>query len=184
VQPDIDDEENHENTGVNHENTGVGNNNIETTGVGAETTGVDNNPPAGETILPTVETIEEDVEDGMDTRYDERSGQHNLRPRKRPNDKYINAIRPQDHSQLHSTLEHYVMTQHSVKKGLRLFGDAGKDAVYSEMQQLHEMEAIEPKRLNMLTREEKRASLHYLMFLKQKRCGRSKGRGCADGRKQ
>jgi hypothetical protein len=156
----------------------------ETTGVGAETTGVDDNPPAGGTILPTVETIEEDVEDGMDTRYGERLGRHNLRPRKRPNGKYLNAIRPQDHSQLHATLEHYVMTQHSVKKGLRLFGDAGKDAVYSEMQQLHEMEAIEPKSSDMLTHEEKRASLHYLMFLKQKRCGRIKGRGCADGRKQ
>jgi hypothetical protein len=63
------------------------------------------------------------------------------------------------------------MMQHSVKKGLRLFGDAGNDAVYSEMQQLHEMEAIEPKRSDMLTHEENRASLHYLMFLKQKRCG-------------
>jgi phage terminase large subunit GpA-like protein len=76
------------------------------------------------------------------------------------------------------------MTQHSVKKGLRLFGEAGKEAVYSGMQQLHEMEVIEPKMANMLTHEEKRASLHYLMFLKQKRCGRIKGRGCADGRKQ
>jgi hypothetical protein len=71
-----------------------------------------------------------------------------------------------------------------VKKGLRLFGDAGKEAVFSEMQQLHEMEVIEPKIANMLTRQEKQASLHYLMFLKQKRCGRIKGRGCADGRKQ
>jgi hypothetical protein len=76
------------------------------------------------------------------------------------------------------------MTQHSVKKGLRLFGDAGKEAVFSEMQQLHKMEVIEPKMANMLTRQEKQVSLHYLMFLKQKRCGRIKGRGCADGRKQ
>jgi hypothetical protein len=52
------------------------------------------------------------------------------------------------------------------------------------MQQLHEMEAMEPKMSNMLTRKEKRVSSHYLMFLKQKRCGRIKGRGCADGRKQ
>jgi hypothetical protein len=76
------------------------------------------------------------------------------------------------------------MTQHSMKKGLQLFCDAGKDAVYSEMQQLHKIEAIEPKMSNMLTREEKQASLHYLMFLKQKRCGRIKGCGCADRRKQ
>ena len=36
----------------------------------------------------------------------------------------------------------------------------------------------------MLTREEKRDSLQYLMFLKKKQCGRIKGQGCADRRKQ
>jgi hypothetical protein len=36
----------------------------------------------------------------------------------------------------------------------------------------------------MLTREEKKQSLEYLMFLKKKRYGRIKGRGCADGCKQ
>ena len=35
-----------------------------------------------------------------------------------------------------------------------------------------------------LTRTQKHAALQYLMFLKQKRCGKVKGRGCADGRKQ
>ena len=32
--------------------------------------------------------------------------------------------------------------------------------------------------------EQKKAALRYLMFLKMKRCGRIKGLGCADGRKQ
>ena len=40
------------------------------------------------------------------------------------------------------------------------------------------------KQSQELTREQKRAALRYLMFLKQKRCGKIKGRGCADGRKQ
>ena len=35
-----------------------------------------------------------------------------------------------------------------------------------------------------LTKDQKRASLRYLMFLTKKRCGRIKARGCADGRKQ
>jgi hypothetical protein len=76
------------------------------------------------------------------------------------------------------------MTKHSVKKGLRLFGEAGKEAVFSEIQQLHQIEVIEPKMANMLTHEEKRASLHYLMFLKQKHCRRIKGGDCAGGRKK
>jgi hypothetical protein len=35
-----------------------------------------------------------------------------------------------------------------------------------------------------LTPKEQQEALAYLMFLKQKRCGKVKGRGCADGRKQ
>jgi hypothetical protein len=122
---------------------------------------------------PDTKANDEDVKRDMDTRYGERSGRHDLRPRRKPTDKYNTA-----------TLEHFAMTQYSVKKGLRLFGEAGKEAVYSEMLQLHEMDVVEPKKANMLTREEKSKALNYLMFLKQKRCGRIKGRGCADGRKQ
>eukprot|EP00957_Ditylum_brightwellii_P046792 3551275-Ditylum_brightwellii.AAC.1 len=35
-----------------------------------------------------------------------------------------------------------------------------------------------------LTRDQKISALRYLMFLKEKRFGEVKGRGCADGRKQ
>ena len=37
---------------------------------------------------------------------------------------------------------------------------------------------------SILTRDQKRASLRYLMFLTKKRCGGIKARGCAGGRKQ
>jgi hypothetical protein len=73
------------------------------------------------------------------------------------------------------------MTQHSMKKGIELYGEKGVEAVLKELKQLHDREVMIPREL---TREEKRASLQYLMFLKQKRCGKIKGRGCADGRKQ
>jgi hypothetical protein len=36
----------------------------------------------------------------------------------------------------------------------------------------------------MLSKEDKRKTLNYLMFLKEKRTGIIKGRGCVDGRKQ
>jgi hypothetical protein len=35
-----------------------------------------------------------------------------------------------------------------------------------------------------LTPEQRRDALGYVMFLERKRCGKVKGRGCADGRKQ
>ena len=71
-----------------------------------------------------------------------------------------------------------------MKKGIKEFGEAGVEAVLKELQQLHDRKVLEPRQPETMTREEKRAALHYLMFLTKKRCGRIKGRGCADGRKQ
>ena len=77
------------------------------------------------------------------------------------------------------------MTQLNMNKGIKEFGDAGVDAVLSKLQQLYNRKKVlEPVTASELTREEKRAALHFLMFLKKKRNGRIKeGRGCADGRK-
>ena len=109
----------------------------------------------------------------MDQRYGIRTHAHNLRARK-----------PRDYSHMHATLEETVMTQHSMKRGLKEFGDAGVEAVLKELQQLHDRKVLEPKNANHLTDDERRAALQYLMFLKKKRNGTIKGRGCADGRKQ
>ena len=73
------------------------------------------------------------------------------------------------------------MTQHAMKKGLELFGEAGVEVVLTEMKQLHDHNVMEPKFANKLFCEERHAALLYLMFLKKKCCGRVKGCGCADG---
>ena len=52
------------------------------------------------------------------------------------------------------------------------------------MKQLHNRNVCEPVHVNCVTSEQKIKALGYLMFLKQKQCGRIKGRGCADGQKQ
>jgi hypothetical protein len=96
----------------------------------------------------------------------------------------IEPQRPRDYKHPHADLAHIVMTQMSMKKGIREFGDAGVDAVLAELQQLHDRKVLEPQSAKKMTRDEKRAALNYLMFLKKKRSGRIKGRGCADGRKQ
>jgi hypothetical protein len=76
------------------------------------------------------------------------------------------------------------MTQHSMKKGIKVFGPPGVDAVLKELKQLHDHTVIAPKDAAKLSREDKQASLQYLMFLKKKQTGVIKARGCADGRKQ
>jgi hypothetical protein len=59
-----------------------------------------------------------------------------------------------DYGHLHTTLEHTVMTQHSVKKGLQVFGKAGIEAVLQEIKQIHYRHVIEPIKPNSLTHKE------------------------------
>ena len=71
-----------------------------------------------------------------------------------------------------------------MKRGLKVFGLDGVKAVGTEMKQLHDLTAVKPKNAKELTSQERREVLAYLMFLKRKKTGQVKGRGCADGRKQ
>jgi hypothetical protein len=96
----------------------------------------------------------------MDARYGARSGHYGLRPR-----------RPRDHSHLHTIIGETVMTQHSLKRGIKVFGNAGVEAVLKELQQLHDRKVLEPKNAATLTQDKKRAAQQCLMFLKQKRNG-------------
>jgi hypothetical protein len=48
-------------------------------------------------------------------------------------------------------LQHVMMTQFWIKKGLEDFGEAGADALISKMQQLHNREVIKPNAAHMLT---------------------------------
>ena len=74
--------------------------------------------------------------------------------------------------------------QMSLRAGLRTFGKDGEVAVEKEMRQLHDRGVMIPVHKKDLTPDQRREALAYLMFLKRKRCGKVKGRGCADGRKQ
>jgi hypothetical protein len=81
-------------------------------------------------------------------------------------------------------LEAIALTQYTLKRGLKEYGSDGLVALGKEMAQLHTRKVAKPVDSNSLSREQKRATLRYLMFLTKKRCGRIKARGCADGRKQ
>ena len=73
------------------------------------------------------------------------------------------------------------MTQYTLKKGLRKFREKGEAAISKEMLQLHDMDVFEPIFAADLTEAEKDAALESLMFLKEKRDGTIKGRGCMHG---
>jgi len=69
-----------------------------------------------------------------------------------------------------------------VKRGL--FRDDGVDTLSKELCQVHNCDVFIPKDPKTLSIKECRAALEYLMFLKKKRCGKIKARGCTDGQKQ
>ena len=54
---------------------------------------------------------------------------------------------------------------YSLKKGLKEFGQDGKNAVQSELQQHHDMDTYFPINPNELTRQQKREALESLMNL-------------------
>ena len=78
----------------------------------------------------------------------------------------------------------FLTEQMSAKKELKRFGKQGAEAIKKELEQLVYRRVMHGKSPRQMDRHEKRAALRYLMFLKQKRCGKIKARGCADGRKQ
>ena len=59
----------------------------------------------------------------------------------------------------------------SIKSGINRYGEAGKQAVDKELQQLHGMDTYEPMDPDKFTRLERTKSLASLMFLVEKRNG-------------
>ena len=72
----------------------------------------------------------------------------------------------------------------SAKRGLRQFGQRGADTLMKELQQLIDQRVMRPRDARTLSQGGKKSTLKYLMFLKEKHCGKVKGWGCTDGRKQ
>jgi hypothetical protein len=75
--------------------------------------------------------------------------------------------------------------QYGFNRGLKEFGTMGYEATIKELDDnrlgMGAVKMLKPSEINKNIRYE---ALNYLMFLKRKRCGKTKARGCADGRPQ
>ena len=67
------------------------------------------------------------------------------------------------------------------KKELKVLGEKGEEAIKTRLQQIHYMEWFIPKHWHQLIKEERIRAPKYLMYLKEKRDRKVKGRGCANG---
>jgi hypothetical protein len=78
----------------------------------------------------------------------------------------------------------HIMTQLSLKSGLKQWGNKGYAVVTSEMKQLHFRNTFKPKHWSKLLKTQCQMVLESHMFLKEKRDGSLKGRTMAGGNKQ
>jgi len=90
----------------------------------------------------------------------------------------------QDFYQTEPDVVAMIMTQLSLRAGLKTWGDKGYDAAYAEMKQLHMRDTFSPKHWKELTELQKKTILESHMFLKEKRDKTIKGRTVAGGNKQ
>jgi hypothetical protein len=77
-----------------------------------------------------------------------------------------------------------VMTQLSLKAGLKEWGDSAWDAAHNEMKQLHFRDPFKPLHWRELSHAQRQTVLKSHVFLKEKRDGSEKGRTVAGGNKQ
>jgi hypothetical protein len=78
----------------------------------------------------------------------------------------------------------FIMTQMTAKAGIKKHGKVAIDALYQEFLQLHDLGVFEGQHVASLTKHQKRAALRAISVIKEKRCGKIKGRTVADGRPQ
>ena len=79
--------------------------------------------------------------------------------------------------------------QMSAKKGIKKFGERAIAAIMKEFAQLDQgafpgKPVVEPADANLLSPADKKRALEAVNIIAEKRCGKIKGRTCADGSKQ
>jgi len=85
---------------------------------------------------------------------------------------------------IHHALVGMCMTQMHAKKGIRVYGDRALKAMSEEYSQLESLGVFQPIHTRTLNVDQRRSALNVIDLIKEKRCGRIKGRTVVDGRGQ
>ena len=94
---------------------------------------------------------------------------YNLRPRPTKRHDRLNLMQVTQQSTWADNEKphmHVLMTQMSVKAGIKKFGKRGDDTVSKELRQLHDRKAMVPIRKDDMSAEDRHKALRYLMFIK------------------
>ena len=71
---------------------------------------------------------------------------YNLRPRPTKRNKKYNMINIRQQSTIAKSHLHVMLNQVGIREGLELFGEKGNNALLKELNQLHERDALLPKK--------------------------------------
>ena len=85
---------------------------------------------------------------------------------------------------IHSLVAHFIFTQMSAQAGIKKHGQKAIDTLLKEFTQLDNQDTFDHQDASKLTAQQKKAALRSVNVIKEKRCGKIKGRSCADGRSQ
>jgi Reverse transcriptase (RNA-dependent DNA polymerase) len=89
-----------------------------------------------------------------------------------------------DPHKLQKEITGYIMTQMTATAGIKKHGNKAVEALLAEFCQLDDKKVFKPMVASTLTREQKKSALRAINLIKEKRCGKLKGRTCEDGRPQ
>jgi hypothetical protein len=78
----------------------------------------------------------------------------------------------------------FLFNQMGAKAGVKRYGDSAVNAIVQECAQLDEKGAFKPRTLEELTTVERKRALRAITLVKEKRCGKIKGRTVANGKDQ
>ena len=148
---------------------------------------------------PETENIDYTIEEETEALSTANRGGYNLRANREPNyNRFNHTIDNPDNSKSYGSqflLHHakdeteelltgFIFSQMSARAGIQKHGQPAIDALYIEFEQLHNKGVFMGKHQDELTREQKRNALRVISVIKEKRCGKLKGRTVADGRPQ
>jgi hypothetical protein len=91
---------------------------------------------------------------------------------------------PTERDGMHKYIVGHMMTQMTANAGIRKHGGKAITALLEEFCQLDDKSVFKPLHAKELTTRQKKDALRAINLIKEKRCGRIKGRTCADGRPQ
>ena len=79
---------------------------------------------------------------------------------------YLNCYNEVNKKIIQYAIEHLILTQVGMNRGVKMFGKNGVNAIFKEMKQFNDREVVKPLKKYQITKEVRDKAIGYLMFLK------------------